>query len=696
MVYSDKPTGQAGQMRIDFDGATVRFYVYGGYSTTNSGGLGWSGTVNGVGVGGTTPWPMGSKAAPGILFGAWTANYGQQTVSFTLNYTGTSGLGGPTTHTMVINRPYPTTVPGAPNTPNASDVTPTSMTLSWNIPGDGGLGIDQMLLRGSTDPNFGSYTDYPNAGNVTSRNVGGLTPGTNYFWRVYAHNGNGYSASSGIRQQATLPSVAPGMSVLPTLDGTKAVVTLTPPGGASGVTKYRVEYRPVGGATTAVESASSPINVVSLTPGGSYQWRASAFFGTYESPLTSWVTVVQPRPNTSPGNYFDGSTVAQPGSDVTYSWTGTAGSSTSRATGVSVDGWAVSNTETVLQRVTGGRSGQYTARMVVVLDCSGPVRIGMTTSDQTKKAAIEANATYVGSIYVRPSRSQRLRSEIVWYNAAGSEVTPRALSAAVVVSDTIGWTRLVATGVAPATATRASIRVYDDFGGAGHVAWKSGEWLDADDAMVSLSTLFDWFSGSTPDVIGFDYTWLGTPNASVSARLETPVEAVDLLADPDCPAPPAPPSLPTIAVDCIEEVGTWRRYTLTIPSSEVREWSSTLPTLVLTTAGQAERQVRIRYYPNPDGLPPEQVTQDGWDAELILTYIPPLTEITMDGVTETVTAAVAGNAPISANRLLYGTGGIPATWPELRCGIGYIVTLDVPLDAPAGNLSTRIIVTQRM
>jgi hypothetical protein len=57
---------------------------------------------------------------------------------------------------------------------------------------------------------------------------------------------------------------------------------------------------------------------------------------------------------------------------------------------------------------------------------------------------------------------------------------------------------------------------------------------------------------------------------------------------------------------------------------------------------------------------------------------------------------VGGGDPISANRLLYGTGGVPATWPNLRCGIGYVITMDVPLDAPAGNLDARVVVTQRM
>lgn len=695
MAFVDKGTGQAGVMRIDFDGATVRFYVYGGYSTTNSGGLTWSGTVNGVPVSGTTRWPQGSYGAPGILFGAWGANYGGQWVTFKLNATGTSGLGGPTELSMWVDRPWPTTVPGTPNTPSASAVTPTSMTLSWNIPGDGGLAIDQMLLR-RFNPG-GGYTDYVNGGNVSSLNVTGLTPNTAYQWAVYAHNGNGYSGQSGVLSQGTLPATAPGMTVTPAISGQSASVALAPPGGASGVTKYKVEYRTGGGAATAVETTSPPVTISGLTPGTTYEWRASAFFGSYESPLSTWVPVIQPNPNTNPGDYFDGATA--PRGDLTFSWASTANNSVSRANGVGVDGWSLNGiSRGALQRVTGGRSGSYCARMLMLRNSTGPgtMQLGTERLNLTKMAEVEPGATYVGSIYVKPSRSQRLRATLTWYTSGGGLASPATtVGQEVVVTSTTSWTRLIASGPAPGDATYAAV-IVEDVSGTGQTNWLSGEWLDADDAMISLSSLFDWFSGDTPDVPAYDYAWLGAANASVSARFENVVSPIDLLADPDCPPLPLPPALPTIEADCIEEVGTWRRYTIGIPATEVRQWSSALPTLILRTGAAAERQVRIRYYANPDGLAPEMVTQDGWEAEQILTYIPALTEVTMDGVTQNVIAAVAGNAPISANRLLYGTGGVPASWPEMRCGVGYVVTMDVPLEAPAGNLEARVVVTQRM
>lgn len=594
------------------------------------------------------------------------------------------------------------TLPAAPALPTVSDILTQSIRVAWSR-GSNGSALNGYDLQYSTSPTFASgVTTVPLGSGVTSHNVTGLTPGTTYYFRVRSKTAGANSDWSSTRQQATLPATAPGMTVTPGLSGLSAVVSLTPPGGASGVTEYHVERRIGTGAATTHETTTNSLTVNGLTPGQTYEWRASAFFGDdYQSPWTAWVPVIQPNPNTNPGEYFDGSTPTR--DDITFSWTGTVNNSTSVATGVGCDGWDAYgvfgfNGFVQIMRTSGGRSGQYCARMQVMRDSTaygGAMGMRGSVGSIDKTAEVEPSSVYVGSMYVRPSRSQRLRVEMQFLDETGLLVG-LAQGAGVLVSDTAEWTRLVVSGTAPATAAHAAVLVYDFNDGAGWSPWLSGEWLDADDMMVTLSTLFDWFSGDTPDVPGFDYTWLGTPNASVSARLETEITSIDPLADPDCPPPPAPPALPTIPADCIEEVGIWRRYTLQIPATEVRVWSSTLPTLILNTQTDPERQVRIRYYPNPNAVAPELLDLDAWEAEQILTYIPPNTEITLDGVTQLVTASVAGAAPIDANRLLYGTGGVPASWPELRCGIGYVVTMDVPLDAPAGNLDASLVVTQRM
>ena len=99
----------------------------------------------------------------------------------------------------------PATAPAAPGAPSASEIAATSMKLTWALPATGGAALDQMLLRRfSTPDGSGPYVDYANAGHATSRTVTDLTPGTPYWWAVYAHNSVGYSGRSPLLSTRTL------------------------------------------------------------------------------------------------------------------------------------------------------------------------------------------------------------------------------------------------------------------------------------------------------------------------------------------------------------------------------------------------------------------------------------------------------------------------------------------------------------
>lgn len=192
---ASQKTGTSGWLIIDDDGYTVTFRIQNTQSATWANGKSWSGVVNGVGVGGT----FSINGVQTVTLGSWGVGY-TQTVSLTMGATGTSGLGGPSTFSIGI---YRATVPGTPGTPVASEITPTSMRLSWTIPGNGGSAIDQMLLRRSPAADLNTYTDYALPGNATTYVATDLSPSTRYYWRVYAHNGVGYSAQSGVISEMT-------------------------------------------------------------------------------------------------------------------------------------------------------------------------------------------------------------------------------------------------------------------------------------------------------------------------------------------------------------------------------------------------------------------------------------------------------------------------------------------------------------
>jgi hypothetical protein len=65
----------------------------------------------------------------------------------------------------------------------------TSPTLSWNA----SIGATSCTLQVSEKSNFSSFVFNENVGNVTSKQVSGLSEGTTYYWRVIATNSGGSS-----------------------------------------------------------------------------------------------------------------------------------------------------------------------------------------------------------------------------------------------------------------------------------------------------------------------------------------------------------------------------------------------------------------------------------------------------------------------------------------------------------------------
>lgn len=127
---------------------------------------------------------------------------GNKTVSFTVHYgsTGTSTFPGNQSVSVSLALAQIPKRPSPPGKPSFSNELPTSLTVKWTASsGNGGKAITSYLLRryvGSSPS--GAHVD--SSANSLSRNVTGLTPGTNYTFTVYAYNGSadngGYSDPS--------------------------------------------------------------------------------------------------------------------------------------------------------------------------------------------------------------------------------------------------------------------------------------------------------------------------------------------------------------------------------------------------------------------------------------------------------------------------------------------------------------------
>lgn len=168
--------------------------------------------------------------------------------------------------------------------------------------------------------------------------------------------------------------------------------------------------------------------------------------------------------------------------------------------------------------------------------------------------------------------------------------------------------------------------------------------------------------------------WSAAPNTSALLRDQ---DAVDISADPDCPAPPAPPMPPQIDDSCVEEPSTYNRTVVNISETAVPRNLTAYPLITLTAGAQAVRQARIRFWENPGNLDITQVDPCSYDGEIIVSYLAAGATMVIDGVLHEATVSLPGFPDTNANHTLYGPDGGPVDWPELTGGIPYLVTLEL-------------------
>ena len=184
------------------------------------------------------------------------------------------------------------TTPGAPNPIGLDQATITSLRYRFSGTTDGGTPVREWQAQIASN---GAFTqNVQTVGSNGTTVFSGLSGGTTYYARSRGRNDVGWGAWSSTISATTLPSGPPGITVSPSADGMAADVRLSPPGNATGVQEYQIDYRETGASSVTTISTTSPTKrVPGLTPGGSYDWRARARFGTYWSPYSTWQTVVQ-------------------------------------------------------------------------------------------------------------------------------------------------------------------------------------------------------------------------------------------------------------------------------------------------------------------------------------------------------------------------------------------------------------------
>jgi hypothetical protein len=208
-------------------------------------------------------------------------------------------------------------------------------------------------------------------------------------------------------------------------------------------------------------------------------------------------------------------------------------------------------------------------------------------------------------------------------------------------------------------------------------------YLLVDGAMLSTTSRDLYVDGSVPGG-----SWDGAAGASTSTW-GSPIAPT--IYDPDCPPPPAPPRPPAVINGCISTPPTWLRHTVTIPADVTQVGSSAFPVVSLITGASAVRNVRLRLYSNRFGIDPVDINCCDFCGEWLLSYMPANATVTIDASVREATLLWQGGEQ-SAMGLLYGSDGNPVEWPEMQCGVGYMlaVDLDASLD-PLIGLDAKVI-----
>jgi hypothetical protein len=271
MTDYKRSTGSSGTMMIRDYGNTVEFWLTSSSGSTFAHELPWGYTVNGI-TNNDREFDY-SAGAGWARLGSWSVTT-DQTVSFRIFDTNTSGFGGPTTLSAFLNR---SSAPNPPAISSISSITATSVVVRTTDGLNNGAGIDLRSIAYNEANQITGSTVITATGNTTT--VTGLTPGQLYYFFARTHNAKGYSGWSPVKSATTLrvPD-APDAPIVSDATQTSVLVSFTDNGnGGSPITEREIGY----GTNTVVgvEHSVTYTGVMTITglhPGTVYYFWSRA------------------------------------------------------------------------------------------------------------------------------------------------------------------------------------------------------------------------------------------------------------------------------------------------------------------------------------------------------------------------------------------------------------------------------------
>lgn len=224
----------------------------------------------------------GSKLIFSRSFTASKVYGGGPTFTFTGRITGHYG-GATPTHSRSFTIPARTpTATSAPGTPTISNLASRTARANWSAPSNNnGAAPTSYNMHLATNSSFTAGLSSVSTSN-RYYDITGMTPGRQYYVRVRASNGYGWSPWSGTRGFVAKPETpgAPSLSAASSVTPTSFRTTLTPSSDTGGETpsEYQLQY-------SLSSSFTAPVTIVfgtgtrtvsGLDPDTTYYFRARA------------------------------------------------------------------------------------------------------------------------------------------------------------------------------------------------------------------------------------------------------------------------------------------------------------------------------------------------------------------------------------------------------------------------------------
>ncbi|TDO98371.1 T9SS sorting signal type C domain-containing protein [Flavobacterium sp. 245] len=236
------------------------------------------------------------------------------------------------------------TTPATPTTNVSTTITCAQFTANWNsVPGATSYIIDVSTVN--TFATFVAGYNALNVGNVLTKDITGLSPSTNYYYRVRAVNNCRAGANSSVRTTTTVSNVAgiPAVSNPAAATGRTCSQFTANWSSAARATSYSIEVSTVGGMNFGTGILANynnlnvgnvlSVNIIGLTANTPYYYRVKSI----NSCGTTGPSAIQSTSTTTGGTGAPAAPIASAGtgqncSQITANW-----ASSLTATSYSID-----------------------------------------------------------------------------------------------------------------------------------------------------------------------------------------------------------------------------------------------------------------------------------------------------------------------------------------------------------------------